>query len=263
MFIFTGQATVVFSAPLAFMVFVLSPQYSSGTGLTAGQAFTTLSIIQLLTSPLNLVLPAIPFFTSAIGCFDRIQMFLLSETRKNGSMVHLSRPQETRSSTDGKESRLSTHSSSDSMLVFKNCTYHYSKDSDPVLQDIQLDIRQGTHTVIIGQIGSGKTTLLRALLGEISSTKGLVHTRMSSIAYCQQTSWITNGTIRENILGPSPFDAKWYATVMYFCALDQDVSRLAEGEDTSVGSRGICLSGGQKQRLVCSQPVFKIPATHS
>jgi len=72
----------------------------------------------------------------------------------------------------------------------------------------------------------------------------------SSMAYCDQTPWLENRSIRDNILGQSPLDEKWLATVLEACALDEDVRMFPLGDLTLVGSGGVSLSGGQKQRVV-------------
>lgn len=58
------------------------------------------------------------------------------------------------------------------------------------------------------------------------------------------------GTLRQNIIGPSPFDAPWYETVLDGCALGMDITRMGQGDETLIGGDGIRLSGGQQSRLV-------------
>ena len=69
-------------------------------------------------------------------------------------------------------------------------------------------------------------------------------------AFCDQVPWIRNGTIRENIIGHLEFDATWYNSIVYACALDTDFQQLSDGDMTTVGSKGMKLSGGQRQRVV-------------
>jgi ABC-type transport system involved in cytochrome bd biosynthesis fused ATPase/permease subunit len=100
------------------------------------------------------------------------------------------------------------------------------------------------------QCPSSKSTLLRAFLGETTKTQGTVSISESRIAYCDQTPWILNGSIRDNILMGADYDEPWYNNVVQSCALDTDFSLLADGDSTVVGSKGMKLSGGQKQRIV-------------
>lgn len=106
-------------------------------------------------------------------------------------------------------------------------------------------------------IGCGKSTLLQTVLGESAISTGTITQTngadASSIAYCSQSPFLINKSIRENILGISAFDAPWYAEVVHACCLQEDLESFPEQDKTQVGSKGISLSGGQKQRIVCSQ----------
>lgn len=52
---------------------------------------------------------------------------------------------------------------------------------------------------VCGTVGSGKTSLLLSILGQMRLLKGQL-ARDGSCAYVSQQAWITNGTLRENIL---------------------------------------------------------------
>lgn len=69
-------------------------------------------------------------------------------------------------------------------------------------------------------------------------------------AYCSQTPWLCNGTIKETIVGQSDYDEAWYKRVVSVCALKTDLESIGGGDASVVGSQGSTLSGGQKQRLV-------------
>jgi len=61
-----------------------------------------------------------------------------------------------------------------------------------------------------------------------------------------------NATIRENILGMSPFNQAWYDKVVHACGLKKDFSHIPMGDQTVIGSKGAALSGGQQARVVCA-----------
>lgn len=120
-----------------------------------------------------------------------------------------------------------------------------------VLHDLSVKIRPSTLTMIVGDVGCGKSALLKLLLGEIVLIKGSVTLTTDEIAYCNQTPFLTNQSIRENIIGALEYDDDWYQRCIDACALNVDLKDLASGDNTMIGSKGIALSGGQKQRLVC------------
>lgn len=110
-------------------------------------------------------------------------------------------------------------------------------------------LETATTNMIAGPIGSGKSTLLKAILGEVPFA-GEISVSSHRIGYCAQTPWLLNGTIRQNVLGLTDnqdIDETWHRTVMHACALDEDVSLLDGGDQTTIGSRGLNLSGGQRQ----------------
>ncbi len=57
------------------------------------------------------------------------------------------------------------------IISFKNFTFKYSADTEPVLQDITLDIFSGERVLITGVSGSGKTTLVSCINGTSLSEK--------------------------------------------------------------------------------------------
>ncbi len=60
------------------------------------------------------------------------------------------------------------------IISIKNLTKRYDKKSDPVLQNITLDLYDGVSTAIMGPSGSGKTTLVNCMAGLESITEGSV-----------------------------------------------------------------------------------------
>ena len=80
----------------------------------------------------------------------------------------------------------------------------------------------------------------------------------SSIALVNQSPYIFDMTIRENLLLAKP-DAteEELNQVIKDSALDEFISTLSLGLDTRVGESGIKLSGGQKQRLAIARALLK------
>ena len=104
--------------------------------------------------------------------------------------------------------------------------------------------------MIIGPVGCGKSTFLKHLLGESSFQSGTIAVRNPFVAYCSQTPWLQNLTIREVIIGPRDYDKAWYQKIISICALEQDLAQMPSGDATAIGSKGLKISGGQKQRIV-------------
>lgn len=141
----------------------------------------------------------------------------------------------------------------ETVATFKNTTIAKTMEGDAILSDINLSIKAGI-TMIIGNVGSGKSTLIETCLGENHISKGEVRRSFKQVAYCAQVAWIQNCSVRDNIIGESPFDMKWYERVLYLCGLENDFNVGAE-DLRKAGNNGSALSGGQRQRVVSK--IFK------
>lgn len=105
-------------------------------------------------------------------------------------------------------------------------------------------------TAVIGPVGCGKSTLLHMILGEAPCVTGSVFIPAPRAGYCSQIPWLTNESIKDNIVGPEDFDEIWYNTIIRATALQEDFNRMALGQDMVIGNEGCNLSGGQKKRIV-------------
>ncbi|RDW80787.1 p-loop containing nucleoside triphosphate hydrolase-12 [Coleophoma crateriformis] len=142
------------------------------------------------------------------------------------------------------------------IVTIRDCSASWTKNSDPTISNINMKILRGSLVMVIGPIGCGKTTLLKVILGEVPHTKGTVVVGSAEAAFCGQSPWLTNASIRDNIIGGSYLDAKWYNTVVKACALDQDFTQISDRDNTVIGSKGISLSGGQKSRLALARALY-------
>jgi ATP-binding cassette, subfamily C (CFTR/MRP), member 1 len=117
----------------------------------------------------------------------------------------------------------------------------------------------GELIALIGSVGAGKSSLISALLNEIPLVKGTV-TVDGRVAYCPQTPWIQNLTLRDNILFgedyADPDIALAYEKVIDAAALKPDIAILTDGDLTEIGERGINLSGGQKARVSIARAIL-------
>ena len=58
------------------------------------------------------------------------------------------------------------------MIKAENLFYKYDKNQEPVLKDINIEIKQGEYVAIIGPNGCGKTTLIKHFNGLLSPAEG-------------------------------------------------------------------------------------------
>ena len=223
--------------------------------LSAGDTFQSLTIISLLTSPASEFLESLPMVGMATSGLQRIQAFLLATTHDD-QRISRHAPEDSSLVVEAEHSiklqDLASNRSKDGIIVDR-ISVRPAIDTPMALQDINFRASRGSLTMIIGVVGSGKSTLLKAVAGELAFEGGSIRVDSKQMAYCAQTPWLLNATVRQIICGPSEEvveDSEWYHTVVHACAFDEDMQQLPNRDETLIGSRGVVLSGGQKQRLV-------------
>jgi ATP-binding cassette subfamily C (CFTR/MRP) protein 1 len=171
------------------------------------------------------------------------------EKEKHGQSEPLADDSGSSSSSDGAGNNASAVRVTDG-------AFGYDLTKDPILADVNLHVPRGKLTIIVGPVGCGKSTLLKAFLGEVGVARGTIQVSSSEIAYCDQTPWHMNGTVRESIIAFSGADERWYQQVLEACCLAQDLRQLPNGDRTTIGSKGIVLSGGQSQRIALARALY-------
>ncbi|KAI6039826.1 ABC protein [Pisolithus marmoratus] len=126
------------------------------------------------------------------------------------------------------------------------------------VEGASLAIPRGRLAAIVGPVGSGKSSLLQGIIGEMRKVSGHVSVG-GRVAYCSQTAWIQNTSLRENVLFGQPFDEERYWRVIELSCLLPDLELLPDGDLTEIGERGINLSGGQKQRVNIARTLYFNP----
>ncbi|OQE47140.1 hypothetical protein PENCOP_c001G04815 [Penicillium coprophilum] len=241
---------------LTFAIFTLG---GSGT-VTSAQSFTILALIGLITQPIQVFVYGITQLGVALGCFGRIQDYLLlpePHTGQNSSNSTENMVAETgKGTSNGSMIALQSMPMKDvRYLLMRNASLKYPGAMTPVLTGVTIDIYPSTLTIVTGSVSSGKSSLLKGLIGAIPCAAGTCDTFVT-IAYCSQEPWLPNFSIRALVTGSSSFDEKWYDMVLHACALDEDIATFPGGDTTKVGSGGTALSGGQKQRLALARSVY-------
>ncbi|KAG9323465.1 hypothetical protein KVV02_000827, partial [Mortierella alpina] len=116
-------------------------------------------------------------------------------------------------------------------------TPNITRDSmGPIMHNINLRIKRGNLTAVVGRVGEGKSSLVGALLGEMHKYTGSVRS-YGSLAYVAQSAWILNDSVRNNILFGRPYDKERYINVVKSCALAPDFKMLINGDSTVIGEK--------------------------
>lgn len=242
----TAFASSALAPVFGFGAYILIARAQDSGTLTNSMAFSALTLFFLLDQPMIGFVNGSEDIMAVVNCFQRIQKHLLDTERTDCRMSH--GPEVTRlidlEPVEGQNEMGS------SCVIARDLSAAWSVDDEPILHNLNFDIRTGLITMLVGPVGCGKSTLLRVLLGEIPEVSGTISTTFKNAAYCSQAPWITFGTIRQNIVGASQWDQRWYDTVIQACSLQMDLQQLPAGDQTKVGVRGSRLSGGQQMRVV-------------
>jgi ATP-binding cassette subfamily C (CFTR/MRP) protein 1 len=219
--------------------------------------FTSMSYLTLLSTPLSILFQMIPGFNAAFTCLARIQMFLEEDSRADFRKSGFTRSKENMM-TESSEDRDGAVQPGSAMSIFRG---NFGWEEDKLtLQDINLDIAASRLTVVIGPVASGKSTLCKVILGEAPIAQGEVTMGFGwlpgKVGFCDQTPYLSNTTIRQNIVGFSAFDEARYNEVIEASMLLPDLAVLPQGDQTKVGSKGITLSGGQKSRVCIARALY-------
>lgn len=218
--------------------------------------FTSYSYLILLSDPLISLFDNVPQVLSAAACLGRIQEFLDRDPRQDfrtsfGGQYPPEKPSHELASV-GDQGRRDTP-----MVTISKGNFGWTEEI-MALVNIDLVIPTQQLTMIVGPMASGKTTLCKVLLGEVPFSKGQVVLRSSSrrIGFCDQNPFLANETIKQNIVGFSPFNEGRYSEVIEATMLTVDLLALPQGDETKAGSNGITLSGGQKQRVSMARALY-------
>jgi len=157
-------------------------------------------------------------------------------------------------------------------IEFRNLTFRYHPNDEPVLRDINLRVREGQTMAFVGRTGSGKSTLINVISRIIEAPANTVLVDgvsvrdyplaqlRSGIGYVPQETFLFSDALAENIAfgveNAGRPQIEWAAEV---AGMTEDVEGFPDGFETLVGERGLTLSGGQKQRTAIARAILREP----
>ena len=161
----------------------------------------------------------------------------------------------------------------DGSIQFENVSFSYKKGAgDPVLKNINLDIKPGETIGIIGGTGSAKSSLVnlisrlydvtegRLLVGGVDVRRYHMESLRNQVAVVLQNNVLFSGTILENLRwGDKEATEEECKHACELACADEFIRKMPEGYNTYIEQGGTNVSGGQKQRLCIARALLKKP----
>ncbi|MDR7001723.1 ABC transporter ATP-binding protein [Neobacillus niacini] len=157
-------------------------------------------------------------------------------------------------------------------VVFDHVAFGYN-ENEPLIEDMNIEVKPGQTVAIVGPTGAGKTTLINLLMRfyEINSGRILIdgvdirdlkrdHLR-NLFGMVLQDTWLFNSTIRENIAyGKEGAAESEIITASEAAYADHFIRTLPEGYNTILNEEASNISQGQKQLLTIARAILADPA---
>jgi len=223
------------------------------SSLTVGTLACFLSYANQYTKPFNEISGVITELQNALACASRVFELLdmKSEEKDDESLPE------------------AIHCNGD--VEMDDVSFSYS-ESEPLIENLSLNIGAGKRVAIVGPTGCGKTTLINLLMRFYDVDSGAIKVDGKNIKEINrkalrrsygmvlQDTWLKSGTIRDNIIIGKP-DATQEEIVAAAKASHAHsfIRRLPKGYDTVIGEEGGSLSQGQKQLLCITRVMLNLP----
>lgn len=223
--------------------------------ISVGQLSCFLTYANQYTKPFNEISGVITELQSALASAKRVFEVIDAEAE----------------TPDNENALVLTSDNVDGSIDINDVSFCYNPDR-PLIEGLNLKVRQGQRIAIVGPTGCGKTTLINLLMrfydvnkGEIivSGTPIKEITRNSlrgSYGMVLQETWLKSGTVFENIAYGKP-DATEEEVIEAAKAAHAHgfIKRLPEGYNTKISDDETNISQGQKQLLCIARVMLCLP----
>lgn len=222
--------------------------------LSVGALVSILSYATQYTKPFNEISGVIAELQNSIACAGRIFQLLDEE-----EMIPDSPNATIPSSIEGN-------------IKIKEVDFSYSKEKK-FIEDLNIEAYSGQRVAIVGPTGCGKTTIINLIMRFYEVDRGNITLDREDIKNIQreaymkgfgmvlQETWLSHGTVRENIAMAKPSasmeEIKKAAKEAY---ADTFIQRLPDGYDTMIRKGGENFSAGQRQLICIARAMLAKPS---
>ena len=154
-------------------------------------------------------------------------------------------------------------------IEFRDVSFNYAKDNNPLYEKINLKIEPGSILIVTGSNGAGKTTLARMVVGLLEPTRGnllvdgldvqqaAAEWWRKQVTYLPQEPALIGGTIGENILVNNPeAGSERLNQIIDTVGLRRFVDESESGIETPILDNGWRLSEGIRRRIALARALI-------
>ncbi len=236
-------------AGVALIGALISLSVTDNMTLTVGQLSCFLTYANQYTKPFNEISGVVTELQNALACAARLFELIEAEAEV----------------PDAPDATVLDRA--DGRVELDGVAFSYTPEQE-LIRDFNLSLTSGQRVAIVGPTGCGKTTVINLLMRFYDAREGSIrvsgtdirdmtrHSLRENYGMVLQDTWLSAGTVRENIAygRPDATDEEIVAAAKAAHA-DSFIRRLPDGYDTVIGEDGGSLSQGQKQ-LLCIARVF-------
>ena len=155
-------------------------------------------------------------------------------------------------------------------ISYKNVNFKYDTTNDKAIKNLNLNIKGGTMTALVGHSGAGKSTVINLLPRFYDPQEGTIsidgkdtgkvnlNSLRKNISLVSQDVILFDDTIKNNISYANPKASnEELEEACKNSAATEFIDKLPKKFDTIVGENGVRLSGGQKQRISIARAILK------
>ncbi|HPX71465.1 MAG TPA: ABC transporter ATP-binding protein [Acholeplasmataceae bacterium] len=156
-------------------------------------------------------------------------------------------------------------------VTFKNVTFSYVKD-ETILDNFNLDVKEGDSIALVGATGSGKSTIVNLVCRFYEPNEGEIlidgknykdislGNLRSNLGYVLQTPHLFNMSVVDNIrYGKRDATLDDVIAVSKAVGAHEFISKMEHGYDTFVGEEGSLLSAGERQLISFARALLVDP----
>lgn len=224
----------------------ISVVYIMNNTLTIGELFLYASIVYYFMEPIKEILDLGPNINYLKNIYNRINDLLLVNDDKDVKNKYKIKGN----------------------IEFNNISYSYN-NIDYIIENISFKIPYKSKYLIYGMSGYGKSTIIKILLKYLSDYKGNIkiggrdlnniskESIYNSFTYVSQNNYITNDTIKNNIIYDRNISDDEYKRVIDICNLNTLIDSKYLKDNFMIEDNGFNISGGEKQKIILARSLLK------